>query len=88
MDWRDRIEINPAIMVGKPVLKGTRIAVDFTLELMARDWPEAGIRKSYPQLKLDDIIAALNYSAETMKQESVCCAVLPVGLGSAGPNRR
>jgi uncharacterized protein (DUF433 family) len=37
--WRERIEINPAILVGKPVIKGTRLAVEFLQELMAEGWP-------------------------------------------------
>ena len=71
MDIQDRIEINPAVLVGKPVIKGTRIAVEFIVELLARDWPEARILKNYPQLRHEDILAALNYSAEVLKQETV-----------------
>jgi len=63
MDWRTRIEVNPAVLVGKPVIKGTRIAVEFILELLAQDWPEARILENYPQLKHEDILAALQYSA-------------------------
>jgi uncharacterized protein (DUF433 family) len=71
MDWQDRIEVNPAILVGKPVIKGTRIAIEFIVELLARDWPETRILENYPQLRHEDILAALNYSAETLKQETV-----------------
>ncbi len=71
MDIQDRIEINPAVLAGKPVIKGTRIAVEFIIELLAQDWPESEILKNYPQLRHEDILAALNYSAEMLKQETV-----------------
>jgi uncharacterized protein (DUF433 family) len=70
MDWRTRIEVNPAVLVGKPVIKGTRIAVEFILELLAQDWPEARILENYPQLKHEDILAALQYSAALLKEEA------------------
>jgi uncharacterized protein (DUF433 family) len=70
MDWRTRIEVNPAVLVGKPVIKGTRIAVEFILELLAQDWPEARILENYPQLKHEDILAALHYSAALLKEEA------------------
>lgn len=70
MDWRTRIEVNPAVLVGKPVIKGTRIAVEFILELLAQDWPEARILENYPQLKHEDILAALQYSAALLKEET------------------
>ena len=71
MDWRDRIEVNPKILVGKPVIKGTRLAVEFILELLAERWPHEQILKSYPQLTQDDIWAVLAYAAEAIKQEKV-----------------
>jgi uncharacterized protein (DUF433 family) len=70
VDWRTRIEVNPAVLVGKPVIKGTRIAVEFILELLAQDWPEARILENYPQLKHEDILAALQYSAALLKEET------------------
>lgn len=71
MDWKDRIVINPEILAGKPVIKGTRIAVEFILDLMASGWNDEKILENYPQLKKEDVIAALRYAAETLKAEKV-----------------
>ena len=71
MDWRDRIEVNPKVLVGKPVIRGTRLAVEFILDLLAERWTHEQILKSYPQLTQEDIWAVLSYAAETIKQEKV-----------------
>ena len=71
MDWKDRIVVDPHVLVGKPVIKGTRIAVEFLMELLAEGWTHEQVLKSYPQLTGDDIQAALHYAAETLKQERV-----------------
>jgi uncharacterized protein (DUF433 family) len=64
MDWRERVEVNPKILVGKPIIKGTRLAVEFILELLAEGWTPERILGSYPQLRDEDIRASLLYSAE------------------------
>lgn len=69
--WRERIETNTKIFVGKPIIKGTRIAVDFILDLLAQGWTREKILKNYPQLKDDDIKAALEYSVHALKLEAV-----------------
>ncbi|MGC8979560.1 DUF433 domain-containing protein [Caldisericum sp.] len=71
MKYRDRIEINPEILVGKPIIKGTRISVEFILELLANGWDTEQILKNYPQLTKEDIIAAIEYSLEILKEEKV-----------------
>jgi uncharacterized protein (DUF433 family) len=71
MDWQERISIDPKVLVGKPVIAGTRIAVEFIVELLAEGWTREEVIRNYPQLTLDDIQAALHYAAETMKQEHV-----------------
>lgn len=71
MDWQERISIDPKVLVGKPVIKGTRIAVEFLMELVANGWTHEQILNNYPQLKPEDIQAALHYAAETVKQEHV-----------------
>jgi uncharacterized protein (DUF433 family) len=68
-DWRERITVNPKVLSGKPVIKGTRIAVEFILELLANSWTVEDILKSYPQLKREDVAAALKYAAEILKEE-------------------
>jgi uncharacterized protein (DUF433 family) len=69
--WRNRISVNPEILVGKPVIKGTRLAVEFIMELLANGWTSAKILKNYPQLKQQDITAVLKYAAEVLKEEKV-----------------
>lgn len=71
MNWRQRIIVDPKIMVGKPVIKGTRLTVDFVLDLLAQGWTKEEILKNYPQLKNEDLQAALKYSVETLKLETV-----------------
>ena len=71
MEGHDRIVINPKVLVGKPVIKGTRLAVEFILERLAERWTHEQILKSYPQLEEEDIWAVLAYATETIKQEKV-----------------
>ncbi|WP_353686773.1 DUF433 domain-containing protein [Thermodesulfovibrio sp. 3462-1] len=71
MKYRDRIEINPEILVGKPIIKGTRISVEFILEFLANGWDIEKILKNYPQLTKKDIIAAIEYSLEILKEEKI-----------------
>jgi uncharacterized protein (DUF433 family) len=68
-DWRERITVDPKVLSGKPIIKGTRIAVEFILELLANSWTVEDILKSYPQLKREDVAAALKYAAEILKEE-------------------
>ena len=71
MDWCDRITVDPKVLVGKPVIKGTRIAVEFLMELLANGWTHEQILKNYPHLTEKDIQAALHYATEAVKQEHV-----------------
>jgi uncharacterized protein (DUF433 family) len=71
MDWRNRIVTDPAILVGKPVIRGTRIAVEFILEVLAEGWAQQQILENYPQLSADDIQAALHYAADILKHERI-----------------
>ena len=70
-DWRSRIAIDPKVLAGKPVIKGTRISVEFILELLANGWIVEDILKNYPQLKREDVLAALKYATEVLKEERV-----------------
>ncbi len=71
MNLKDRIILNPEILAGKPVIKGTRISVEFILELLSNGWKLENILKNYPQLKKDDILAAINYANRTLKEERI-----------------
>ena len=67
----DRIEINPDVMLGKPVIRGTRLSVDFIIGLMAEGWSEADILRNYPGLSHDDIAACLAYARDVLRSEKV-----------------
>jgi len=67
--WKERIVIDPKILVGKPIIKGTRISVEFILELLSNDWSYETILKEYPQLKKEDILASIQYSLEILRDE-------------------
>jgi uncharacterized protein (DUF433 family) len=61
----DRIEINPKIMLGKPVIRGTRIAVALILRKLSEGATEAELLNAYPKLTRQDIQAAIGYAADT-----------------------
>jgi len=71
MDWRERITIDPQVLVGKPVVKGTRLSVEFIIELLAQGWSEAEVLRNYPGLISEDIKACLAYAGEMIKNERV-----------------
>ena len=59
----DRIAVDPEILAGKPVIRGTRIAVELVLELLAAGQPESEILSNYPGLTREDILACLSYAS-------------------------
>ncbi|MDI6886894.1 MAG: DUF433 domain-containing protein [archaeon] len=67
----EHIIIDEGVCRGKPVIKGTRITVEFILELLANGWRIEGIIENYPQLKEGDIFAALQYATSILKEESI-----------------
>ncbi|MEM9276023.1 MAG: DUF433 domain-containing protein [Cyanobacteria bacterium P01_F01_bin.143] len=69
MDWRKYIYSNPNILLGKPVVKGTRLSVEFILELFAAGWTESQVLESYPTLNIESIRAAFAFSVECMQNE-------------------
>jgi uncharacterized protein (DUF433 family) len=71
MDWRDRITVDPRILVGKPVGKGTRISVEMVVDLLAAGWTHEQSLDSYPTLKADDLRACLAYASELLHAEKV-----------------
>lgn len=67
----DRITVNPNIMVGKPVIRGTRITVEYVLELLEQGWPIEKIIAEHPRLTKPDILAVLAYARENVAQEKI-----------------
>ena len=67
----DRIEINPQVMMGKPVIKGTRIKVELVLRKLAEGATEDDLLDAYPRLTREDIRAAITYAADTIAHEEI-----------------
>lgn len=76
MNWQEHIVIDPKILVGKPVIKGSRLAVDFIVELLANGWSENEILRNYPGITHEDITACLQYATTILKSEKVYPFVL------------
>jgi uncharacterized protein (DUF433 family) len=63
-DPAERIELNPAILGGKPVVRGTRIAVEWVVDLLAHGWTEKQVLDNYPRLAADDVRTCREYAAK------------------------
>ena len=63
MSAQSRIVLDAAVLTGKPVIRGTRLAVDFIIGLMADGWSETDIQCNYPGLTIEDVFACLAYAA-------------------------
>ncbi len=66
----ERIEINPNVMLGKPVIRGTRIPVEFVLRKLSEGATEAELVDAYPKLTSEDVRAALAYAADTVAHDA------------------
>jgi len=64
-----RITLAPEVLAGKPVIRGTRLSVEFVIGLMADGWTEANVLQNYPGIEHDDIIACLAYARDTLRSE-------------------
>jgi uncharacterized protein (DUF433 family) len=71
MTLANRIVVDPAILVGKPCVRGTRLSVDFLLGLLAQGWSEAEVLRNYPGLTHEDVLACLEYASQAIGQERV-----------------
>lgn len=69
MDWREHIVVDPAVLVGKPIVKGTRISVELLLDRLADGWSYADILSAYPHLTREQVQAAVAFASELFKEE-------------------
>ncbi|TMH71493.1 MAG: DUF433 domain-containing protein [Betaproteobacteria bacterium] len=69
MNWRERIVSDPNILVGKPVIKGTRISVELILGWLANGWTYEQLLEAYPHITREDILAVLAFAAERLREE-------------------
>ena len=70
MNWQDHITADPAVLVGKPILRGTRLSVEFILGLIAQGWPEQEITRNY-RLTSEQVRACATYAQERLNEEKV-----------------
>lgn len=71
MKWHDYIHSDPSVLAGKPVIRGTRLSVEFLLGLLAEGWAEQEILESYPQLSQDALRAMFAFAVECTRDERV-----------------
>ncbi len=69
MTWKTRITTEPGVLAGKPIVKGTRLAVDFILSLFAEGWTEDQVLENYPQLEREDLKAVFAFVQACMAEE-------------------
>jgi uncharacterized protein (DUF433 family) len=66
-----RITVDPKVLVGKPVIRGTRLSVEFIIGLLAAGWTEVDIIENYPGLTHEDVLACLAYARDVLSEERV-----------------
>lgn len=71
MDWGEYIQSDPKLLGGKPVVRGTRLAVDFILGLLADGWTEQQVLDNYPTLTVEGLRAVFAYAAESLRDEAL-----------------
>ncbi len=69
MEWRGHIHSDPKVLSGKPVVKGTRLSVEFLLELFAAGWTEEQVFEGYPNLTKESLRAVFAFAAESAREE-------------------
>lgn len=71
VNWKERITVDPEVLTGKPIIKGTRISVGFVVELLGRGATVTDILEEYDHITAEDIQACLAYSGELLKSERI-----------------
>jgi uncharacterized protein (DUF433 family) len=71
MNWQTHIAADPAVLAGKPVIKGTRISVELILEKLGLGWSIDDILKQYPHLSREKVTACLDYVRDLVRSETV-----------------
>ena len=69
MTWQEHIVSDTQVLLGKPIIKGTRISVELILELYSKGWTEAQILESYPSISSDSLRAVFSYMRDCIQQE-------------------
>ena len=88
MGTTDRIVINPKIMLGKPVIRWTRITVELILRKLGEGATDQDLMQAYPHLTTADVHGAVNYAADTLAHEETVLVGTRTGSGASSPPRR
>ncbi len=71
MRWKERITVDDEVLSAKPIIRGTRIAVEFVIELLGRGWTVQEVLREYDHLTAEDVQACLAYASDVLKAERV-----------------
>ncbi len=74
MNYKQRIVADYRIMLGKPIIKGTRITVELLLRKLADGYSMVEITEMYPHIQIEDVLASISYAASVIEQEEVIYA--------------
>ena len=69
MNWKDHVIVDPKVLVGKPVIRGTRISVELLMDRLADGWSREQILESYPRVTREDVLAAIAFVTEVFREE-------------------
>ena len=69
MNWKEHIVVNPEVLAGKPIVKGTRLSIEFLLGLLANGWTTDKILQNYPQLSAMDLQAVFSFAQDCLQDE-------------------
>lgn len=69
MNWKDRITVDAKVLVGKPIIRGTRISVELLMDRLADGWSTEQILESYPRITREDVLAAIAFVTEVFREE-------------------
>ena len=71
MNWQERIVVDSKVLVGKPIVRGTRLSVEFIVGLFTQGWTAEQVLENYPGLALEDLQACFGYANEILQSERV-----------------
>ena len=71
MDYHERISVDAGVMLGKPIIKGTRITVELVLRKLSQGATIPELLEAYPHIQREDILAALSYGADVISREEI-----------------
>ncbi|WP_310449992.1 DUF433 domain-containing protein [Sulfuritalea sp.] len=69
MNWKDHVVVDPKVLVGKPIIRGTRISVELLMDRLSDGWSMEQILESYPRVTRDDVLAAISFVTEVFREE-------------------